>query len=184
VRLPRATRLGIGGALDGDTRRIMAVLPKRCARFGLRMHPTRTALIACRKPEAHHGSDPGNGTCDLLGLTHDGSRARRGCGVIKRRTARKRLCRTKKSLWRWCHIHRHAPLKYQYQQRCQKLRGHVQSCGIRGNLRLLEAVRRDAEKAWRYWLSRRNRKSPIDGEKFQKLLATYVLPIPKIVDNI
>jgi hypothetical protein len=48
----------------------------------------------------------------------------------------------------------------------------------------LEAVRRDAEKAWRYWLSRRSRKSPIDGEKFQKLLATYVLPIPKIVHNI
>jgi RNA-directed DNA polymerase len=129
----------IGCELAGEARRIMAVLPKRFARFGLRIPPTQTALIAFRKPEAHHGIDPGNGTFDFLGLTPYWSRARRGLWVIKRRTARKRLCRTKKSLWRWCHIHRHAPLKYQYQQRCQKLRGHVQYCGIRGNLRLLEA---------------------------------------------
>ena len=45
----------IGCALEGDARRIMAVLPKRFARFGLRIHPTKTALIAFRKPEAHQG---------------------------------------------------------------------------------------------------------------------------------
>jgi RNA-directed DNA polymerase len=174
----------IGCELEGDARRIMAVLPKRFARFGLRIHPTKTALIAFRKPEAHQGIAPGNGTFDFLGLTHYWSRSRRGFWVIKRRTARKRLCRTKKSLWRWCHINRHAPLKYQYQQLCQKLRGHFQYFGIRGNFRLLEEVRRYAEKAWRYWLSRRSSKSPIDWGKFQKLLATYVLPTPKIVHNI
>jgi group II intron reverse transcriptase/maturase len=174
----------IGCALEGDARRIMAVLPKRLARFGLRIHPTKTALIAFRKPEAHPGDDPGNGTCDFLGLTHYWSRSRRGFWVIKRRTARKRLCRTQKSWWRWCHINRHAPLQYQYQQLGQKLRGPFQSFGIRGNFRLLEEVRRYAEKAWRYWLSRRSSKSPIDWEKFQKLLATYGLPTPKIVHNI
>jgi RNA-directed DNA polymerase len=40
----------IGCELEGEARRIMAVLPKRFARFGLRMHPTKTALIAFRKP--------------------------------------------------------------------------------------------------------------------------------------
>ena len=54
----------IGCDLAGEARRIMAVLPKRFARFGLRLHPTKTAVIACRKPEAHQGSNPGNGTCD------------------------------------------------------------------------------------------------------------------------
>src|SRR5438105_1860296 len=47
----------IGCELAGDARRSMAVLPKRFARFGLRMHPTKTALIAFRKPEAHQGAD-------------------------------------------------------------------------------------------------------------------------------
>ena len=49
----------IGCELRTDARRIMAVLPKRFARFGLTIHPTKTALIAFRKPEAHQGSTVG-----------------------------------------------------------------------------------------------------------------------------
>ena len=33
----------------------MAVLPKRFARFGLTIHPTKPTLMAFRKPEAHQG---------------------------------------------------------------------------------------------------------------------------------
>jgi hypothetical protein len=47
-----------------------------------------------------------------------------------------------------------------------------------------EEVRRYAEKAWQYWLSRRSSKSPMCWEKFQKLLQTYALPTPRIVHNI
>jgi RNA-directed DNA polymerase len=112
------------------------------------------------------------------------TQSRRGFWVIKRRTARKRLRRTKKSLWRWCRTHRHAPLKYQYQMLCSKLRGHVQYDGIRGNFRLLEEVRRFAEKAWQYWLSRRSSKRAIGWEKFEKLMRTYILPTPKTVHTI
>jgi RNA-directed DNA polymerase len=76
----------------------MTVLPKRFARFGLTIHPTKTALIAFRKPKAHQGSESGNGTCTFLGLTHYWTKSRQGFWVIKRRTASKRLRRTKKSL--------------------------------------------------------------------------------------
>ena len=174
----------IGCELQADAHRIMAVLPKRFARYGLTIHPTKTALIAFSKPETPQGSTEGNGTFDFLGLTHYWTRSRRGYWVIKRRTAQKRLRRTKKSLWRGCRQHRHTPLQYQYQQLCQKLRGHFQYYGIRGNFRLLEEVRSAAEKAWRYWLSRRSSKSAIGWEKLQKLLETYVLPTPKVVHAI
>jgi RNA-directed DNA polymerase len=174
----------IGCELKADAHRIMAVLPKRFARYGLTIHPTKTALIAFSKPETPQGSAEGNGTFDFLGLPHYWTRSRRGYWVIKRRTAKKRLRRTKKSLWRWCRHNRHTPLQYQYQQLCQKLRGHFQYYGIRGNVRLLEEVRSAAEKAWRYWLSRRSSTSAIGWEKFQKLLETYVLPTPKIVHAI
>ena len=110
----------MGCELEADARKIMAVLPKRFARFGLRIHPTKTALIAFRKPEAPQGADTGNGTCDFLGLTHDWTQSRRGFWVIKRRTARKRLCRTKQSLGRWWRTNRHAPFKDQYQRVCQQ----------------------------------------------------------------
>jgi RNA-directed DNA polymerase len=107
-----------------------------------------------------------------------------GFWVVRRRTARKRLRRTKKALWRWCRTNRHAPLTYQYQMLCLKLRGHFRYYGIRGNFRLLEEVLRFAEQAWRYWLSRRSSTSAIGWEKFQRLLQTYVLPTPKIVHSI
>ena len=174
----------MGCEVETDARRIMAVLPKRFARFGLRIHPTKTALIAFRKPEARQDTEAGNGTFDFLGLTHDWTTSRRGCWVIKRKTAGKRIRRTKKSLWRWCRTNRHVPLKDQYQRLCVKLRGHFQYDGIRGNFRMLEGIAHYAEKAWRYWLSRRSSKSGIGWEKFQKLLRVYPLPIPKIVHNI
>jgi RNA-directed DNA polymerase len=174
----------IGCAKEAEARKIMDVLPKRFARFGLTRHPTKTALMACRTPDAHGASTVENGTCDFLGLPHYGTTSRRGFWVIKRRTARKRLRRTKKSLWQWCRTHRHTPLPYQYQMLCLKLRGHFRYYGIRGNFRLLEEVRSTAEKAWQYWLSRRSNTSSIKWEKFERLLETYVLPTPKIIHNI
>jgi RNA-directed DNA polymerase len=174
----------IGCELEADAQKIMGVLPKRFARFGLRIHPTKTTLVVFRKPKASQAWAHGNGTFEFLGFTHYWARTRRGFWVIKRRTARKRLRRTQKALWHWCRHNRHAPLPYQYRMLCVKLRGHFRYYGIRGNFPLLENVRRYAEKAWRYWLSRRSSKSAIDWEKFQKLLAIYVLPTPKIVHNI
>jgi len=112
---------------EGDARTILAVLPKRFARLGLTSHPEKTAWIACGKPEARQASAKGDGTCEFRGLTHDWAKARRGFWVIKRRTARKRRRRTQKSLWRWCRTNRHAPVTYQYQRRCLKLRGHFRS---------------------------------------------------------
>src|SRR5258706_16355708 len=55
----------IGCELGTDARRIMAVLPKRFARFGLRVHPTKTTLVAFRKPGAPQDTEEGNGTFDF-----------------------------------------------------------------------------------------------------------------------
>jgi group II intron reverse transcriptase/maturase len=49
----------IGCELEVDARKIMAVLPKRFARFGLTIHPEKTALIAFRKPDARQASAKG-----------------------------------------------------------------------------------------------------------------------------
>ena len=67
---------------------------------------------------------------------------------------------------------------------CSKLRGHFQYYGIQGNFRLLEEVRRFAERAWRYWLSRRSSKSSLGWGKFEKRMQTSILPTPKIVHTI
>jgi RNA-directed DNA polymerase len=132
----------IGGEREADARRLLAVLPQRCARSGFTSHPSKTTLMAFRKPATQQGADPGNGTFDCLGGTHDGTKSPRGDWVSTRRTARKRLRRTKKAWWRWWRAHRQAPLKDQYRLLCLKLRGHCQSYGMRGNFRLRDEVRR------------------------------------------
>jgi RNA-directed DNA polymerase len=167
-----ADDLCIGGEGAADARKIRAVLPKRCARLGWPMHPEQTAVSACGKPDARQTSAKGNGTVDFLGLPHYWGPSRRGCWVSKRRTARKRLRRTKKTRWRWGRANRHAPVTYQYHMLCRQGGGPFRSYGMRGHYRLLEEVRRYARETWRYWLSRRRSKSPLSWEKFEKLLET------------
>jgi RNA-directed DNA polymerase len=69
-----------GCALAADAQKSMAVLPKRCARFGLRSHPTKTTRVVFRKPTARQAAAPGNGTGEVLGFTHYWARTRRGGG--------------------------------------------------------------------------------------------------------
>src|SRR5439155_15306733 len=57
-----AADLVLGCELEADARKIMAVLPKRFARYGLTIHPTKTALIAFGKPAGRSGADPRNST--------------------------------------------------------------------------------------------------------------------------
>ena len=174
----------IGCELEEDARRIMEVLPKRFDRFGLAIHPEKTTLVKFRRPGSQGDSGTGNGTFDFLGFTHYWTKSRRGFWVINRKTARKGLLRFTKHLWWWCRRYRHLPFREQYRILCQKLRGHYQYYGIRGNFRALAIVFQHIERAWRYWLSRRSNKGSINWEKFDTISGTWPLPKPRIVHNI
>ena len=174
----------IGFELESDVRRVLAVLPKRFNRFGLSLHPEKTKIIPFKRPSSNNEDGKGNGTFDFLGFTFYWSKSRRGYWVIKKKTMRKRLSRFMKGLWRWCRDNRHEPLKEQHKTLCLKLRGHYQYYGVRSNYKALEVIFEFAEKAWRYWLSRRSHKGGIRWEKFEKLRANFPLPKPRIVHNI
>ena len=174
----------IGCELEEDARRIKDVLPKRFGRFGLTIHPKKTKLVWFRKPRSKDDSGNGNGTFDFLGFTHYWAKSRRGYWVIKRKTAKKRIRRAMKAFWQWCRENRHLPMKEQYRILSLKLRGYYQYYGIRGNYRKLEWVFLHVERTWRYWLSRRSRKSAISWEKFDKLRKVFPLPKPRIVHAI
>lgn len=174
----------IGCELEADARRILEVLPKRFGRFGLSIHPEKTALVKFGRPSFSRECGRGDGTFDFLGFTHYWAKSRRGTWVIKRHTASKRIRRAMKSLWQWCRSNRHRPLKEQHRTLCLKLRGHFQYYAIQGNARMLEKIFKHAKKAWRYWLSRRSHKSYISWEKFERLLKSYPLPRPRILHGI
>jgi RNA-directed DNA polymerase len=130
-------------------RRIMAGRPKHVARFGLPMHPPQTVRLSCRTPDARKAADPGDGPVELLGLTHDWARSRRGYGVIQRQTSGKRLRRAQKARWPWGRSARHTALPEPDRPVCQKRRGHDPDDGMRGNSRRLDTRCKYVAKAWR-----------------------------------
>ena len=170
----------IGCELESDTARIMDVLPKRFSCYGLTLHPTKTRVIMFRKPTSK-ANRKGKGTFDFLGFTFYWGRSLKGYWVIKKKTAGKRVNRFLKTLWRWCKTYRHDPMDGQYATLCSKLRGFYQYYGVRSNFKALEVVFEYAEKAWRYWLSRRSHKGKV---LFEELRKAYPLPLPRIVHNI
>ncbi len=174
----------IGCELEEDAKAMMAVLPKRFQRFGLELHPGKTRLIEFKRPGRTRKGEAGKATFDLLGFTFYWAKSRRGYWVVKKRTARKRLRRSTKSLWEWCRENRHASVREQHRALCQKLRGHFQYFGVICNYRKLESFHEYARRTWRYWLSQRGERKYISWEKYGKLLEKYPLPVPRIVHNV
>lgn len=74
-------------AREADARRVVKVLAKRFAKYGLTLHPEKTKLIDFRKP-AGNGDEPGS--LDALGFTHFWGRSRKGDWVVQRKTSRSR----------------------------------------------------------------------------------------------
>jgi RNA-directed DNA polymerase len=169
----------IGCELEEDARRIKDVLPKRFAKYGLKINPDKTKLVDFGRPQQPtSGRKPG--TFSFLGFVHYWGRAWRGGYTIKRKTEGKRLRRTLGEFWRWCRDNRHRPLQEQYASLCAKLRGYYQYYGIRCNSQCLDLVYHTATRAWRYWLNRRGGRK-MTWRAFGRMMATYVLPRPKIV---
>src|SRR6266496_2933 len=112
----------IGCEVEADARKIMAVLPEWFERFGLTIHPTKTALVSFRKPTGHKPAGMGNGTFDFLGFTHYWTKSRQGSWVIKQKTAKDRFSRATKRIGEWCREHRHEKVRDQHAALAVKLR--------------------------------------------------------------
>jgi RNA-directed DNA polymerase len=170
--------------LEKDAKRVLAALHKRLAKYGLDLHPEKTRLIKFRKPAATAKSSKasGNDTFDFLGFTYYWTRSRQGKWVVRRRTMRKRLRRTIKSLTQWCKGNLHVPLPLQHAALKRKLLGVYGYYGIKCNCESLEAVYFHTRRAWKKWLGRRDRDTVLTWDKFsEKVEKFFPLPLPRIV---
>jgi group II intron reverse transcriptase/maturase len=174
----------IGFTDEQDARRVMEVLPKRFAKYGLTIHSEKTRLVPFHRPRG--GQTPPRsgrpGTFDFLGFTHYWARSRRGYWVIKQRTASSRLTRAVQAISEWCRRNRHRPLAEQHRVLCQKLRGHFNYYGITGNSIRLARFRHEVTGLWCKWLRRRNDKPP-PWSWFERLLRRYPLPPPTAIHS-
>lgn len=168
---------------EHDARRVMEVLPKRCGKYGLTLHPEKTKLVQFRRPPFNQEKRNPVGkrrwtSFDMLGFTHYWARSRRGNWVVFRKTAKNRLARTIKSLGQWLRSNRHRPIREQHHVLCKKLEGHFSFFGIVGNSRQVWRVWQAVIYAWRKWLSRRSQSGSVSWAKMKRLLERFPLPKP------
>jgi RNA-directed DNA polymerase len=123
----------LGFSNEVDARRVLAVLGKRFARYGLTLHPDKTRLVPFRAPNrgSRHGDGSGPGTFDFLGFTHYWGRTRRGLWSIKRQTASDRFGRALRRIDEWCRRFRHEPLRVQHESLSRKCWSRRGSAGFR-----------------------------------------------------
>ena len=169
----------LGFANEHDARRVLAVLAKRFARFGLELHPAKTRLVAFKPPRTAGAGD--SESFDLLGFTHYWAKSRQGRWVIGRKTARDRFGRSLKRIGQWCRRHRHEPIRDQHARLWRMLKGHYAYFGLSGNLRALRCLRFRAERIWVKWLSRRSQRGRLNWDKAAALLQLLPLPTPRVV---
>jgi RNA-directed DNA polymerase len=165
---------------ERDARRVMAVLPKRFAKYGLSIHPEKTRIVRFTRPE---GGGPNTAEpFDFLGFTHHWGRSRKGKWIVKRKTAASRFTRALRATGRWCRDHRHLPVRQQQVVLRQKLLGHYGYYGITGNARWLANMLHEVKRVWHKWLARRG--SRLDWERGDRLLARYPLPPIRVVHSV
>jgi RNA-directed DNA polymerase len=165
-----------------DAEKVLEVLPKRFARYGLTLHPEKTRLVPFGREALNRASRAGTkaDTFDFLGLTHIGARSRRGKFMVRLKTMRKRLRRSFNSVAQWCQAHRHDDLSKQQATLNAKLRGHYRYYGRPTNYHSLWQFYRGVRRVWKKWLDRRSRGRTLTWEAYEQLLRRYPLLRPRI----
>lgn len=163
---------------EDDAKRVMAVLGKRFARFGLQLHPEKTRLLSFDSPGLGTTRAQRARSFDFLGFTHYWARSRKGRWIVKQRTAKDRLSRALASVKQRCREMLHWPVDSQHRRLSVMLRGHFNYYGITGNGDALRAVHQGATRLWGRSLTRRNGRR-FAWRRFLPLLERFPLPHPR-----
>ena len=165
-----------------DAERVLAVLPKRFAKYGLTLHPEKTRLVrfgrAALEKAQRDGAKPE--TFDFLGFTHKCARSRRGRFTVHVKTMKKRLRRSLKAVAVWCREHRHDAMDEQHKTLNAKMRGHYQYYGRPTNYHSLWQFYRSVRGIWKKWLNRRTRGTTLTWARYAQILHRHPLPLPRI----
>ena len=164
-----------------DLDRVMDVLPKRLAKYGLRMNEEKTRVWRFFPPVREDGT--ASETFNFLGFTHYWGKSRKGNWVVKRKTQKERLTRAGMAIGVWCKRHRHDPVGEQQRELNSKLRGHYGYYGIYGitpNFQSIHIFWERVKRLWFKWLNRRSRTRHLNWDKFNLLLKRYPLERPRI----
>jgi RNA-directed DNA polymerase len=150
-------------------------------KFGLRLNPAKTRLLAFGKRQAWRALKSGQRmpTFDFLGFTHYWGRSRQGLVRLKRKTAKRRLRRALVAINHWLRTDRNTrPLRDVWQAIAAKMRGHFQYFGVTDNSLALYRFEHAVHRLVFKWLNRRSQRRSFSWESFCRYRAQYPLPQP------
>jgi RNA-directed DNA polymerase len=162
-----------------DAERVMDVLPKRMARFGLALHPDKTRLLHFGKPRGSSGGK-GPSTFDFLGFTFFWAKGRGGRWVMLCKTQCARYRRAVMAVYDWCRRHRHWAVVNQHKALSRRVQGYFNYYGVSGNSRSLQQYAKQVERAWVKWLRKRSNKTRLTWKRYAELKKRFPLPRPRI----
>src|ERR1700694_4095778 len=144
-----------------DAKRVLDVLGKRLARYGLTLHPDKTRFVDFRnnRPNGTDHPETDGTSFTFLGFSHIWGKSRAGKNVVRQVTAKNRYARALAAVTAWCRHNRHQPIPDQHTHLTAMMRGHYAYYGITGNFRRLGWECDPVGRIWRTWLSRRGRGS-------------------------
>ena len=170
-----------------DAKRVMDVLGKRLARYGLKLHPDKTHLVDFRfhRPEGTCHPDTDGTTFDFLGFTHIWAKSKKGVNGVRQVTAKGRYARALAAVREWCRRNRHLSLRDQHAHLSQMMRGHYAYYGISGNSRRIRWFACQVVVQWRKWLGRRHRGGgAFQWTRLNAILQRHPLPPARIVHRL
>lgn len=167
----------LGFTDKSDAERVMAVLPKRFANYGLTLHAEKTKLIDLNSKRGGNGR-----SFDFLGFTHFLSRTLKGYMVLKRKTSSKRLTRAILNVSNYIQKNRHMKLRDLIAALNVKLRGHYNYYGVTFNSWSIERFHKMVRILLFKWLNRRGGKVKLNWKMFSDQIIKYsplLLPVIK-----
>jgi RNA-directed DNA polymerase len=165
-----------------DAKRVLGVLGKRFARYGLSLHPDKTRFVDFRnnRPDGTNHPETNGTSFTFLGFTHIWGKSRAGKNVVRQVTAKNRYARALAAVTDWCRHNRHQPIPDQHAHLTAMMRGHYAYYGITGNFRRLSWYAHQVARIWQKWLSRRDRGSRLHWDQFTALRKRHPLPAARI----
>src|SRR5258708_10202934 len=141
-----------------DAQRVLGVLGKRLARYGLTLHPDKTRFVDFRNTESTGTTHPeADGTTfTFLGFTHIWGKSRAANNVVRQVTAKNRYAQALAAVTACGRINQPQSISDQHAHLTAMMRGHYAYYGITGNSRRLSWYARQVARIWEKWLSRRD----------------------------
>jgi RNA-directed DNA polymerase len=153
-------------------------LKDRLAKFGLEVAADKTKTLRFGQ-----NGGPHNGRFDFLGFEFYWEPDRKGQPRVKRRTASKKWRAGVQRMTEWIKTHRHQKLSRTMKTLKAKLAGTWNYYGLIGNHRRMQLFYNATCRTLHKWLNRRSQRPSMTWPVFNRMLARFQVPRPRIVEK-